>query len=317
MSTANIASVNDVTAGYWNPAALTDITADLEVGLMHSEYFAGIAKYDYGAIAKPIDSTSVIALSVIRFGVDDIPNTTQLIDAQGNLNYDRITSFSAVDYAFLISYAKKLKMPGLSVGGNVKIVHRIIGDFATAWGFGLDAAAKYKSKNWQLAAVFKDITNTYNAWSYTIDEETKQVFLATDNELPENGLEITLPRLILGASYMTELNKFSFLGEVNASFTTDGRRNVLVSADPVSVDPVVGLEVGYLNIIYLRAGLGNIQRVKTFRNTEEISLQPNIGLGLRINRITIDYALTDVGNQSDALYSNLFSLKFEIVKKQM
>src|SRR5690554_6736630 len=149
MSGANVASVSDVTAGYWNPANLTDITADLEIAGMHAEYFAGIAKYDYGSVAKPIDSTSVLALTVIRFGVDGIPNTTQLIDADGNLNYDRISTFSAVDYGFVLSYAKKLKIPGLSVGGNVKVVHRFIGDFAKSWGFGIDLAATYRHKNWR------------------------------------------------------------------------------------------------------------------------------------------------------------------------
>ncbi len=315
MSGANVASTSDATAGYWNPAGLVDIKADLEVAAMHAEYFAGIAQYDFAAIAKPIDSVSVISLSVIRFGVDDIPNTTQLIDADGQLNYDRITRFSAVDYAFLLSYARKMKVPGLSVGGNIKVVHRLIGDFANSWGFGIDLAAIHQHKNWRFALMARDITSTYNAWNYSLDEATLQVFEATGNEIPENGLEITLPRFILGTSYKKEFNKFSVLGEVNAVLSTDGRRNVLVSGDPVSIDPLVGLELGYLNIIYLRAGIGNIQKIKTFRNTEEYTVQPNLGVGLRLGNFFLDYALTDIGDQSDALYSNVFSLRFQIFKK--
>ena len=80
MSNAQTALVGDVTAGYWNPAGLLRIENDLEVGLMHAEYFAGIASYDYGAFAKPLKDLAsgrkhAIALSIIRFGVDDIPNT--------------------------------------------------------------------------------------------------------------------------------------------------------------------------------------------------------------------------------------------------
>lgn len=314
MSGANAASVNDVTAGYWNPANLTDIKADLEVAGMHSEYFAGIAKFDYGAIAKTIDSTSVLALSVIRFGVDGIPNTTQLIDGDGNLNYDRITTFSAVDYGFLLSYAKELKVPGLSVGGNVKVVHRIIGEFAKSWGFGIDLAATYRLDNWRFSVMGRDLTTTYNSWSYSLTDEVKDVLVATGNELPKNGLEITLPKIVLGASYKKDLNKFSILGEVNAILSTDGQRNVLLSADPISIDPVVGLEASYLNLIFLRAGIGNIQRIKTFRGTEEYSIQPNIGLGLRLGNFFLDYAFTDLGNASGALYSNVFSLKFQVFK---
>jgi hypothetical protein len=121
MGHANVAAVNDVTAGYWNPAGLLGVEGDLQVGAMHSEYFAGIAKYDYLALAKPIDSASVIAFSYVRFGVDDIPNTTELIDNNGNIDYDRITSFSAADNAFIISYARKLKVPGLRIGANAKV----------------------------------------------------------------------------------------------------------------------------------------------------------------------------------------------------
>ncbi|MBD0259821.1 MAG: hypothetical protein ICV83_29230, partial [Cytophagales bacterium] len=73
MGRTQTAVVNDVTAGYWNPAGLLDITTKYEAALMHAEYFAGIAKYDYAGFATPIDSVSHLAVSAIRFGVDDIP----------------------------------------------------------------------------------------------------------------------------------------------------------------------------------------------------------------------------------------------------
>jgi hypothetical protein len=316
MSGAAAASSTDATAAFWNPANLTDINADLEIAGMHAEYFAGIAQFDYGTLVIPTDSTSALAVSVIRFGVDGIPNTTQLIDADGNLNYDRITTFSAVDYGFLVSYAKELKVPGLSLGGNVKVINRRIGSFATSWGFGIDLAATYRKNNWRFSAMARDLTNTWNVWNYTLDEETQQVFIATGNELPENGLEITLPKFVLAASYKKDLNKFSVLGEINAVLSTDGRRNVLVSADPVSIDPMLGVEGSYLNIIFLRAGIGNLQRIKTFRGSEEISIQPNLGVGLRLGNFYLDYAITDIGDTSEALYSNVFSLRFQVFKSK-
>ena len=46
MSNSVIASVNDVTAGYWNPAGLLDLE-DKQLSLMHASYFANIANYDY------------------------------------------------------------------------------------------------------------------------------------------------------------------------------------------------------------------------------------------------------------------------------
>src|SRR3989304_910760 len=81
MSNSCVATTGDVTSGYWNPAGLLGIKNDMQFGVMHSEYFAGIAKYDYGAIARKLDTSSAFALSVIRFAVDNIPNTPELIYA--------------------------------------------------------------------------------------------------------------------------------------------------------------------------------------------------------------------------------------------
>src|ERR1035437_8590647 len=117
MGNANIVSANDVTCGYYNPAGLLNIKSKFQVALMHADYFAGIAKYDYGAISTRIDSNSVASLSIIRFGVDNIPNTTQMIDANGFIDYSKISAFSVSDVAALFSYARKLKtIKGLTLG---------------------------------------------------------------------------------------------------------------------------------------------------------------------------------------------------------
>jgi hypothetical protein len=317
MSNSVVASVSDVTSGYWNPAGLTLIESDIQLGVMHAEYFAGIAKYDYGSIAVPLpEKNATVALSLIRFGVDDIPNTLFLIEPDGSINYDNITAFSVADYAFLGSYATKLKWNNLRLGGNIKVVHRQAGSFATAWGFGLDAGAQMDLNNWKFGVMFKDVTSTFNAWSFSFTEEEKAVLLATGNVIPDNSLEITTPKLILGAAYKFTLNpNFGLLTEVNADITSDGRRNVLISAEPFSIDPHIGLEADYKNFIYLRAGVGNVQRYIPDDLYEEAwTMQPNIGLGIEIGPVQLDYAYTNIGKQSEVLYSNVFSLLFNINK---
>src|SRR5450631_717856 len=72
MSGAQVATVDDVTSGFWNPAGLTLGKGDIQLALMHSEYFASIAKFDYAGIAAPIDATSTVSLNVIRFAIDNI-----------------------------------------------------------------------------------------------------------------------------------------------------------------------------------------------------------------------------------------------------
>lgn len=316
MGSAYTAAVNDVTSGYWNPAGLLGVKGDLQVGVMHSEYFAGIAKYDYIGLAKPIDSLSTIGFTFVRFGIDNIPNTIDLIDPSGNIDYDRITSFSSADHAFIISYARKMRVPGLSIGGNAKVIYRRVGSFGKAWGFGLDAGAIYQKDRWRLSAVARDVTSTFNAWSYTLDERTIDVFTQTGNIIPENSVEVTLPRLTIGVAREFKFgSKFDLIAAVDLENTFDGRRNTLIQSDAVSTDPRVGLELGYAGVVYVRTGVSNIQYVTDISDNKQLSIQPNIGLGLKIKSVTLDYALTDIGDNSVALYSNIFSLKFDLYKK--
>lgn len=316
MANSVVASTNDVTAGYWNPVGLTNIESDLQFGLMHAEYFAGIAKYDYGAVAKRIDDKSAMAFSVIRFGVDNIPNTTELIDNEGNVDYNRITYFTAADLGLVFSYGRQIN-DRLSLGGSAKIINRKVGSFAKSWGFGVDFSDLYKVNNWTFAAMGRDITSTFNAWSYTLSDRTIEVFTQTNNEIPQNGLEITMPRIILGAARSWELSdKFSLLAEIDADVTTDGKRNTLVVGNPFSLDPHLGLEFDFKDMIYLRTGIGNFQRITQLNGKETLTLQPNIGIGIKFKGIAIDYALTDIGDASVALYSNIFSLRFNLNPKK-
>lgn len=317
MSNSVVSVTNDVTSGYWNPAGLTHIKSNLQLGLMHSEYFAGIAKFDYGALAARLDDESVGAFSFIRFGVDDIPNTTELIDAEGNIDYDRITTFSAADYAFMFSYGRKLS-DELRVGANAKIIHRKVGDFARSWGFGLDVGLQYTTNDWQFGAMGRDITSTFNAWSFDLPDKMKEVFTITGNDIPSNSLEITLPKLILSAGRNFKLSpNFKIMPVIDIDLTFDGKRNVLIKSNPVSADPHLGMELSYRDIIFVRGGIGNVQHETDMLGKKVTTFQPNMGLGIQIkNTVEIDYALTDIGDNSIALYSNIFSLRFNINKRE-
>jgi len=312
-----VAQTGGVNSGYWNPAGLTNVKDWLEVGLMHSSYFAGIAKYDYLGLAHRIDDKSSLGFSAIRFAVDDIPNTTQLIDNAGNIDYDKISTFTAADYAFLLSYSRKLGIDGLSVGGNVKLIHRKVGDFARSWGFGLDAGAQYSFQNkWKFGLMMRDVTSTFNAWVFTLDEETKEVFLATGNSLPENGLELTLPKIILAGYRKFEITKSGLYAstEIDLDISTDGKRNTLIRTGLISLDPHMGISFGFKEYVSVRGGISNFQYVKNFDDTQTLNFQPNIGIGLNLKNFYIDYAFTDIGDASVALYSHVISLRLKLKK---
>jgi len=320
MGNANVASAEGVYSGYWNPSGLLQQKNDIEIGLMHAEYFAGIAKYDFIGASRKIDSLSSAGISLLRFGVDNIPNTLDLVDANGNVDYNRIKQFNAVDFAALLSYARKLPaLKGIDLGGNFKIIRRRLGDFAGAWGFGLDLGASYSKNGWKMAAMARDITGTYNAWSYNLDQKQIATLIQTGNEIPTSSLEITAPRLIMGLSKSISIWKkqISLLAEVDLINTFDGKRNTVIQTGTWSGEPAFGMEIGYKGLIYLRGGLGNIQKELNDRATLYVTtVQPNFGLGVRYKIISLDYALTDIGDNSASLYSNIFTLKIDINNKK-
>ena len=316
MGNAVIAGTSDLSAGYWNPAGLVHLQQTAQVGFMHSEYFAGVAKYDWLGGAFSLDSgKQAIGINIIRFAVDDIPNTIDLIEPDGTINYDNIRSFSVGDYGFLLSYSRKIRS-NLSVGGTAKIIYHKAGGFAKAFGFGIDLGAQYQLKDFKFGLAIRDITSTFNAWSFSFSERDKEVFQITGNEIPSNSLEITTPKILIGAGYYKKFKKFEVNTELALDVTTDGKRNVLLPAKPFSFDPHLGVELGYASIVYVRAGISNIQKELSADNQDrKITAQPNIGVGLRFKTIAIDYAFTDVGSKETSTFSHVISAKIGFNKK--
>lgn len=312
MSNAVVASTSDVNAGYWNPAGLVHLE-DHQATFMHASYFANIAQYDYIAYAKPIDDRSAWGISLIRFGVDDILNTTQLIDSEGNIDYNRISLFSTADYGVTFSYARKLKVPGWQYGVNAKVIRRIIGKFANSWGFGVDVGIQFERNDWKFGVMLRDITTTYNIWAIDEDEFAKISGAIPDQnqELPEST-EITLPKAQVGLSKRFDFhNDMSLQPALNLNMRFE-QTNDIISTSAVSIDPALGFEFGYTDLVFVRAGVGNFQNIQQIDGTDRVGFQPNVGVGFRYRGIQVDYALTDLGDQSAALYSNIFSVRVDL-----
>ncbi|WP_449401857.1 putative type IX sorting system protein PorV2 [Flavilitoribacter nigricans] len=317
---AVVAGIDDVTAGAWNPAGLAALRADqgLQLGAMHAEWFAGVGKFDFIGMSLPMgNGDRRFGLSFIRFGIDGIPNTLSLYEEDGTVNFDNVTEFSSADYAFIGTYARRIEKGNgqLLYGGNVKVVHRKIGPFANSWGFGADLGLQYHVGNWQFGALAKDITTTFNAWSFSFTEDQKEVLALTNNDIPINSIEITKPQLILGAGYRMDLGNAGLRPELDFIITTDGRRNTLVSSDPFSIDPALGLEFDYRDFLFIRGGVSQFQRETDFMNEEQLTTRPSLGIGLKISKLYVDYAFSDIGDQ-ESRFSHIISLKLDIVPKQ-
>ncbi len=316
MGGAVISNQNDIYAPMWNPAGLTEVERDWQGAAMHAEYFESIAKYDYISFAKALDSKNgVLGISIVRLGIDNILNTTQMIDSEGNIDYDKITKFSTSDYAGIISYAFH---PGgkqkLSVGVNAKIVYRNIGKFANGFGFGFDLGAIYKTDSgYQLGAMLRDATTTVNFWTINQKDLSAVVNGEEFNPAPKDKMEITMPKFNMGISKNFELNRdLEFLPEagVNVDFA---KTAALISTDFASITPYLGAELSFQKMIFVRAGVNKFQNVTDIEDLKrKVTFQPSAGIGVRYRGLTLDYAITSTGIGGSNYFSNFFSLKLDM-----
>jgi hypothetical protein len=311
-----ITNETDPSALFFNPATVGAIDR-MSVSAMHNSYFAGIANFDYGGIVIPIKDKTNIGVSLIRFGVDNIPNTLQLYNPDGSIDYDKISSFSISDMALFLSFGKRSKdTQGLAFGGNVKIIKRDIGTFANAWGFGIDLGAQYVTDNYKLGASIQDVTTTYNTWKFSFTDAEKEILKATNNDIPNSSSEIVLPTIQFGGQYNFLVGKQKNI-QINpmAKLTlyTD-KRNVLI-AGPVSVDAAVGGEVGLFNIAFLRFGLSNFTKATNDLREEYLSYTPSLGAGFKLEQFEIDYSFNNAFNAGIGLYSHVFSATYKFKKK--
>lgn len=321
MGNAITAVTDDAMSAYWNPAGLMRIGLEkgVQVGGLHNEWFAGIGKYDYLGIAVPLaGGKRALAFSGIRFGIDNIPNTLSLYQEDGSINYDNVVEFSAADYAFIGSYAQRIgkESNNLTFGMNVKIIHRVIGSFANSWGFGLDAGLQYYTGPFRLSFMARDVTSTFNAWEFSFKEKEKEILKLTNNAIPINSLEYTLPQFVVGFGYYKNISKIGILGTLDLVTTTDGQRNVLISSNPLSIAPSVGVELDYNKLVYLRGGIGRFQQQTELNAQKNWLATPSFGVGLKIKSVKIDYAYSDMGDSRNKAYSHVISLLVNLKPKR-
>lgn len=316
MGGAVISNQGDVYSPMWNPAGLVNIERDWQGAAMHAEYFESIAKYDYVAFAKPLDNKGgVFAISIVRLGVDNILNTTQMIDSEGNIDYDKITKFSQADYAGILSYAfHPGGNPKLDLGVNAKIVYRNVGKFASGYGFGFDLGAMYHSDNgWNYGAMLRDATTTVNFWTINQEELSAVVNGEEFNPAPKDKMELTMPKLNAGVSRNFELSTdLDLLPEagINIDFA---KTAALISTDFASITPYAGAELKFQDMIFVRVGVNRFQTVTDIEDLKRnVSFQPSAGIGIKYKGLTLDYALTNSGVNGSNFFSNFFSLKLDM-----
>ncbi len=270
MGGAHTAVVNDVTAGYWNPAGLARIDYP-QISLMHEEHFGNLVNYNYGAVAIPYGKDMSFGLSVIRLSVDGIPDTRNaLVDRitgqviyditnpYARIDYSKIKEFNNTDYAFYLTFAKR-QSEDFYWGANIKIISRSIAEFS-AFGIGFDAGAYYKPmENLHLGASIQDVTTTLVAWSTGTNE-------------------LISPTVKLGAAYGISFLGGTIMPAVDFDVRFENRRFASnFNIGPVSFDVHSGLEYSYKGIFSVRAGYSDVKQI-------------TLGAGVKLPKLNIDYS---------------------------
>lgn len=276
MGSAQTALVNDVTAGYWNPAGLARINYP-QISLMHEEHFGSLVNYNYGAVAIPYGADMSFGVSLMRLSIDGIPDTRNaLYDANGDgildihndmLDYSKITEFSNTDWALYFTFAKRAS-ENIYWGANVKLIKRELAEYS-ATGVGFDVGAVYNlGDNLMLGANVQDITTTLVAWN-------------------TGRNELISPTAKLGAAYVVEILGGKVTPALDVDMRFENRQFASTfNLGPVSFDVHGGFEYNFKNVLAVRAGYND---VKEF----------TIGAGLYLPKITIDYSFARF-SQSEA-----------------
>jgi hypothetical protein len=267
MAGAYVAVANDVTAGYWNPAALID-AKPTEVMFMHSKQFISSVQYNLIAASSEMKDGSAIGISFLYLTMNGISDTREAYDEIANkLDYSKIKEFNAGDYVFLISYAKPYNNK-LSYGINIKLISRAY-EVESALGLGFDIGLKYRMyDNLIIGAMFKDVTSSIMTWS-------------------TGRKEFITPSIRAGISYLFDWNKFyiTFQPALDFNILFESREYAAqYNIGPMSFDTFVGMELAYKNTLALRAGYDDLNRFNT-------------GIGIKIPKIAFDYSFT--AGQSD------------------
>ena len=293
MGGAYVSLVSDVTAGYWNPGALVRMNYP-QLALMHDERFGNLVNYDYGSVAIPFGTNVSLGISVIRLGVDNVPDTRQaLLDLNNNgyfdpgdrLDYSKITFFNAADWAFYVTYSK-MQNEKLSYGVNLKVISRHIAE-GSAWGIGFDIGAIYSPfSNFRIGANLQDISTTLLAWN-------------------TGRKELITPTAKVGSSYdIPFLKTGRITPAVDFDVRFENRRFAsLANLGPVSFDVHAGLEYGFKDLFAVRVGYNDVKQL-------------TLGAGIKLPKLNIDYSFAKFDKDDQLGNTHRISVMFTLEEEK-
>ncbi len=284
MGGAFVATANDVSSIYWNPAGAARMNKSGAL-FAHSKWFADI-DYNWAGAVINLDDAGIFGISVVNLDYGDMELTT-LSEPEGTGG-----TFTANDMSIAITYAKNLT-DRFSIGGSIKYISQNIWN-STASTIAVDLGVLFHSDIYGLR-IGAAITN-----------------LGGDMRISGSDLNIQhdIDRTIYGNNdqILATLNTDAW--PIPLTFKIGLAMDILEIADhriTIAVDAIqpsdnkealnAGMEYEVFNMIALRAGykslfLENSEEGLTFGFGLKYDFSPTLGL-------SIDYAYQQFGILKD------------------
>lgn len=292
MGGAFVATADDATATFWNPAGLAGLTAR-EVSILHTDWLAGM-NLEYGSIVIPAgDHVLGLSLTMLDYGEWDV-TTIDLPEGTGE-------QFGAQDLTLGLSYARSIT-DRFSFGANVKyITQRIWHMNASAFAFDIGTLFTTQFKGLRIGMCFSNFGG-----KMSMSGKDAKVYHDIAQNIEGNNEKIN-------AHLETEAwdLPLSFRVGVAIDAIDNDYSKLTLAVDTVAPNDNLeyvnaGFEYGWKRFLFLRAGYKSL-----FRQDSEEGL--TLGTGLRYaitNRMKIkfDYAYADFGLLDN---TQRFTLGFE------
>ena len=275
-----VAQANDLSALYWNPAGLTNITGGA-VQFSHTQYLADIS-YNYAAFGVRIGNMGTIAASLLYLDSGDMKVRT-IADPEGTGEL-----FKKQDLALQLSYAKALT-DRFSIGTTLKYIReQIWHSSATAMAFDVGVLFTTPYEDLRLGASMSN-------FGPKMQMTGRDIIFSSDPTPNQSGnVEI------VNSEYLVDEHALPLMFRVGLAWDAVSTSNhaIVVMTDAAHPNDNseymnMGLEYQFRDLFALRSGYRN-----AFEVDGEQGLTMGIGVNLRIDKSTkasFDYAYADFG----------------------